>query len=172
MLRVLGIDPGSITTGVGIVDFDGRTPHHVFQGVIRVSTKLDFPSRIVLFHEELTRIIDTFDPKTASLEKVFISTNPSSALKLGLVRGAIMLSCKMKGLEIIEMSTREMKVSLTGYGAADKDQVAKMVKRVLGITGKLKHDESDALAIALSAGFIIRSKIYSDSRGEKSSAEE
>lgn len=159
MLRILGIDPGSISTGVGIVDFDGKTPHHVYHTILRVSAKLDFPSRVVYFHKELNRIIGSFKPKAASLEKVFISSNPSSALKLGLIRGAIMLSCSIRELDIIEVSTREMKVSLTGYGAADKKQVASMVKKVLGISGKLAHDESDALAIAISAGFLIKSKM-------------
>jgi crossover junction endodeoxyribonuclease RuvC len=161
LLRILGIDPGSIATGVGIVDFDGKTPRHVFHSVLRVSAKLDFPSRIDFFHKELTRIIESVEPNTASLEKVFISTNPSSALKLGLVRGAIMLTCQINELDIMEVSTREMKVSLTGYGAADKKQVASMVKRVLGISEKLTHDESDALAIAVSAGFLIKSRISS-----------
>ncbi|NIO15823.1 MAG: crossover junction endodeoxyribonuclease RuvC [Deltaproteobacteria bacterium] len=159
MFRILGIDPGSISTGVGIVDFEGKTPHHVFHTVLRVSAKQDFPSRIDFFHKELTRIIDSFEPKTAALEKVFISTNPSSALKLGLIRGVIMLSCRIKELEIIEVSTREMKVSLTGYGAADKKQVASMVKRILGISEKLSHDESDALAIAISAGYETKSRV-------------
>lgn len=160
MLRILGIDPGSTKTGVGIVDFDGNTPRQVFHTVLRVSPAIDFPSRIDIFHEELTRIIETYHPKTASLEKVFVSTNPSSALKLGLVRGAIMLSCRIKGLEIIEVSTREMKVSLTGYGGADKQQVASMVKKILGISAKISHDESDALAISLCAGILLKSKIF------------
>lgn len=163
MVRVLGIDPGSISTGLGIVDIEGEETRHVYHRALKVSSKLDFPSRIKYFHDEVTRVLDEFSPTVSALEKVFVSLNPNSALKLGLVRGAIMLSCTLKKNQIIEISPREMKLSLTGHGGADKTQVASMVRKYLGITEKLTSDESDALALALTAGFLMKSRIFQHS---------
>jgi len=163
-VRILGIDPGSLVTGVGVVDFQGRDPHHVYHGLIRMKSSLDFPSRIEIIHRELRKLVEEYQPETAAIEKAFVSVNPASALKLGQVRGGVMLTCKILGLNSVELSPRGVKMSLTGYGAAAKEQVGTMVQKLLGLEGKLSFDESDALAIAISAGFTLTSRIAGQKR--------
>ncbi len=158
-MRILGIDPGSLVTGVGVVDFQGRDPLHVHHSTIRMKSSLDFPSRIEIIYRELKNLVEEFRPEASAIEKAFVSVNPASALKLGQVRGGVMLTCKLLGLKTVEVSPREVKMSLTGYGAAGKEQVGAMVKKLLSLEGSLSFDESDALAIAISAGFSLTSRI-------------
>jgi crossover junction endodeoxyribonuclease RuvC len=159
LLRILGIDPGSLSTGIGIVDFKGQQPAYVYHERVKLKASLDFSTRVEILHLELKKVIEEYNPGLSAIEKAFVSVNPSSALKLGQVRGGVMLSCRLMGLQTVEVAPREVKLSLTGYGAAEKTQVAEMVKRILGVKGKLSFDESDALAIAICAGFHVTSRV-------------
>ncbi len=159
MLIVAGIDPGSLVTGVGVIAFEGRNPRYLYHTTIKVPSGYEFPSRCDFIHSRLSEILKEYSPSVGAIEKAFVSNNPSSALKLGLIRGAVMLSLSLNGLKVVEVSPREVKMSVTGFGGADKRQVNGMVKRILDISGKIPMDASDALAIALTAGYLLTSNL-------------
>jgi len=146
--RILGIDPGSRSTGFGILDVRGNDLSPVAWGVISTGSIGSFPDRLFRIHEELLRIIRLHRPTEASVEQVFLAKNPASALKLGQARGASIVVCRAAGLPVHEYSAREIKLSATGFGAAPKEQVGEMVCRLLGIREPVPPDASDALAIA------------------------
>jgi len=146
--RILGIDPGSRSTGYGILDLSGSNLSPVGWGVISCPPKDSFPDRLFRIHEELTRVLRRYRPEEASVEKVFLAKNAASALKLGQARGAAIAACRAEGVPVYEYSAREIKLSATGFGAAPKEQVGEMVCRLLGIRETIPPDASDALAIA------------------------
>ena len=147
--RIIGIDPGSRIMGIGVIDSDGRYNQHVHSTCVRMG-KETFPERLGIMFRSITDIIPTYGPTQMSVEQVFVSNNPSSALKLGQARGAAICAGVMSGLEVHEYSARAVKQSVVGKGSADKDQVQHMVKILLNLSGKLQVDTSDALAVALS----------------------
>jgi len=146
--RILGIDPGSRSTGYGILDVRGNNLSPVAWGVISTGSAGSFPDRLFRIHEELLRVIRLHRPTEASVEKVFLAKNAASALKLGQARGTAIVVCRAAGLPVHEYSAKEIKLSATGFGAAPKEQVSEMVCRLLGIREKIPPDASDALAIA------------------------
>ncbi|RJP22594.1 MAG: crossover junction endodeoxyribonuclease RuvC [Deltaproteobacteria bacterium] len=148
MRRVLGVDPGSLRTGYGIVDVRGNSVTPVAWGVIRLDCEESFPDRLLRIHSELSALISRHRPTEASVEKVFLAKNASSALKLGQARGAAIVTCRALGLAVHEYSAKEIKAAATGYGAAPKEQVAGMIARLLGIRETLPPDATDALAMA------------------------
>ena len=147
--RIIGIDPGSRITGIGVIDSDGRHNKHVYSTCVRMG-KESFPVRLGMIYRAVTEIIQTHQPQEMSIENVFVSKNPSSALKLGQARGAAICAGVMSGLEVHEYSPKEVKQSVVGKGSADKEQVQQMVKILLNLSGRLQIDTSDALAVALS----------------------
>ena len=144
----MGVDPGSLRTGYGIVDLKGNAVTAVAWGVIRLDDGDSFPDRLYKIHSELSRLILLYKPTEAAVEKVFLAKNASSALKLGQARGAAIVTCRASGLTVFEYSAKEIKQAATGYGAAPKEQVAGMVARLLGLHGPVPPDASDALAMA------------------------
>ncbi len=146
--RILGIDPGSRSTGFGILDVRGNSLFPVAWGVISTGSIGSFPDRLFRIHEELLRVIRLHRPTEASVEQVFLAKNPASALKLGQARGAAIVVCRAAGLPVHEYSAKEIKLSATGFGAAPKEQVGEMVCRLLGIREPVPPDASDALAVA------------------------
>lgn len=146
--RILGIDPGSRFTGVGIIDNDGQHSKHIFSDCIRLGSA-PLPERLGQIFIELTQIIREYQPDEMAIEDVFVSKNPSSALKLGQARGAAICAGTTSQLSVAEYTPREIKQAIVGKGSADKTQVQHMVKFMLGLHGKLQADSADALAIAL-----------------------
>ena len=146
--RILGIDPGSRRTGYGILDVRGNNLSPVAWGVIRTDSSGSFPDRLHHIHESLAGVIRLHRPTEAVVEKVFLAKNAASALKLGQARGAAIVTCRVHGLGVHEYSTKEIKLSATGFGSAPKEQVAEMVCRLLGIREPVPPDASDALAMA------------------------
>lgn len=146
--RILGIDPGSQRTGYGVIEISGSAVKAIAWGVIRNDAADSFPDRLQRIHEGLSEVIRLHEPAEASVEKVFLAKNAASALKLGQARGAAVLTCRLHGLAVHEYSAREVKGAVTGYGAAPKEQVGAMVRRLLGIREPLPPDASDALAMA------------------------
>jgi crossover junction endodeoxyribonuclease RuvC len=150
-VRILGIDPGSRRTGVGVIDAgaDGRLAH-VFHCAIEVETESDnFSLRLKRIFEELGAIIARWQPHEAAIERVFMSKNADSALKLGQARGAAICALVACELEVAEYAPSEVKNALVGTGGADKTQVQHMVGTLLGLSGALQPDAADALAIAM-----------------------
>jgi len=146
--RILGIDPGSRITGIGIIDTDGRRNQHVFSTCLRLGDA-SFPERLGTIFTELTRIIREYQPIEMAIESVFVSNNPASALKLGQARGAAICAGVTSGLPVAEYSPKEVKQATVGKGGADKAQVQHMVKLLLSLQGRLQVDTADALAVAL-----------------------
>lgn len=146
--RILGIDPGSRITGIGIIDTDGRRNQHVFSTCLRLGDA-SFPERLGTIFSELTRIIREYQPIEMAIESVFVSNNPASALKLGQARGAAICAGVVAGLPVAEYSPKEVKQATVGKGGADKAQVQHMVKLLLSLQGRLQVDTADALAVAL-----------------------
>lgn len=150
MTRILGIDPGSQRTGVGIIDIDdaGKTTH-VFHAPLVLVGADDFPQRLKLLLDGLGEIIETWKPQEVAIEKVFMARNPDSALKLGQARGAAICAVVLRDLPVHEYAAKEVKLAVVGRGGAEKTQIQHMVGIMLGLQGKLQADAADALAIAI-----------------------
>lgn len=147
---VIGVDPGSVRTGYGIVTRKGEHFSLVSCGVIRLSSKWSIPERIKIIYDELEGLISLNRPARLALETAYVNRNAQSALKLGQVRGAVVALAMNNGLTLREYAPREVKQILTGRGGASKEQVAYMAKHFLKIAGPVKpHDITDALGIAL-----------------------
>jgi len=150
MTRILGVDPGSQRTGVGIIDTDaaGRTVH-VFHATVKLLDNDSFMLRLKQLFEELGAIIETYGPDEVAIERVFMAKNPDSALKLGQARGAALCAVVTRNLAVAEYAPKEIKQAVVGGGGADKTQIQHMVGVLLQLPGKLQADAADALAIAL-----------------------
>ena len=153
-VRILGIDPGSRLTGFGCIDLVGNQLVHVAHGTLRLSNTggkavIPLEQRLHSIHLGLTDVIAAHRPRIMVVEKVFFAKNAVSALKLGQARGAVILSGMIHGLEIVEYSPSEVKQTVVGQGHADKEQVAKMVERLIGKREFATADASDALALAI-----------------------
>jgi crossover junction endodeoxyribonuclease RuvC len=145
---ILGIDPGSRITGFGLIDNQASRIDYIASGNIRVSGD-SLPQRLGCIFSAIDEVIREHQPKQMSIENVFMARNADSALKLGQARGAAICAAHQAGLEISEYAAREIKQAIVGSGAANKDQVQHMVKRLLGIQRTLQADEADGLAIAI-----------------------
>jgi len=148
MKRLLGVDPGSIKTGVGIIDVQGNRIRHVHHAVIRTG-KGDFDERLYILFAGLSEIIQQFKPDDAAIEDVFVSKNVASALKLGQARGALIAACGAHGLRVSPYSPTKVKQAVVGFGRAEKDQIGHMVRMLLHPPEPLPEDAADALAVAI-----------------------
>ena len=150
MTRILGIDPGSQRTGVGIVDCDaGGKVTHVFHAPLVLLNADNFPLRLKCLLDGLGAIIDEHRPDEVAIEKVFMARNPDSALKLGQARGAAICAAVLRDLPVHEYSASEIKLAVVGKGGADKVQVQHMIGVMLNLNGKIQADAADALAVAI-----------------------
>lgn len=147
-MRILGVDPGSIKTGVGILDAQGNHLSYVYHTVIQAG-KGDFSERLTNLFLGLNDIIAEFQPDTAAMEDVFVSKNVASALKLGQARGALIAACGHHKLHVAPYSPTKVKQSLTGFGRADKSQIQHMVNMLLKPPPPLQEDAADALAVCI-----------------------
>ncbi|TBR37054.1 MULTISPECIES: crossover junction endodeoxyribonuclease RuvC [Dyella] len=150
MTRILGIDPGSQRTGVGIIDVgEGGKLSHVFHGALMVGKEETFPLRLKRIFDELCDIIATHRPDECGVERVFMARNADSALKLGQARGAAICAVVSQGISVHEYAATEVKQAVVGTGRGDKTQVQHMIGILLGLKGPLQADAADALAIAV-----------------------
>jgi len=149
-VRVFGIDPGSIRTGYGCIESDGRRHRLVTCGAIASAPNTPLPERLHRIHQELRRLIDDSRPDCVVIENLFHAKNVKSALVLGHARGVAVLAAISAGLPIVEYTPAEIKASVVGYGRAEKRQIQQMVKLLLGLdTAPSPHDAADALAVAI-----------------------
>jgi crossover junction endodeoxyribonuclease RuvC len=148
-LRILGVDPGSATTGYGVVERDGGQVAHVAHGTLRPGRGGSLPARLLALQEGLAEVVGRFAPDVASVEQVFVSASPRSALVLGQARGVLLAELARAGVAIHEYDPRRIKQAVSGYGAASKDQIRRMVQRLLGLERLPQSDPADALAAAL-----------------------
>ena len=148
-MRVLGIDPGSRITGYGIVDQSGSRLLHVDNGAVFTDRAEDFPGRLKLVFEGISRVIEQYRPELMAIEDVYVSTNVNSALKLGQARGVAIAAAVNAGLPVFEYTATQIKQAVVGQGRAGKEQVQRMVKALLGLPEVAQADASDALAVAV-----------------------
>lgn len=150
-IRILGIDPGSQVTGLGIIDVENnRDLKLCYYGCIRTDKKATLPFRLRQIYIGLTEIIEEYKPDHVALEDIFYRDNVKTAIVMGHARGVALLSPTNLGITPAEYSPREVKQSVVGRGNASKDQVHFMVKNILNISEDISPDDaSDALAVAL-----------------------
>ena len=149
-MRIFGIDPGSERTGYGCVETDGRRHRLVICGAISARPADAFPERLVRIHRDLGALLTECRPDCVAIENLFHATNVRSALKLGHARGVAMLAAVEAGCAVVEYTPAEIKRAVVGYGRAEKQQVAQMVKLLLGLDKPpAPFDAADALAVAI-----------------------
>jgi crossover junction endodeoxyribonuclease RuvC len=151
-VRVLGIDPGSETTGWGVVEGDGNGQRYrlIEFGVVKLSSSATFSSRLLKISRALEEVITRLKPDACAIEEAFYSVNPKVTLKLGQVRGVALLAAESAALEIGEYAPRLVKQTVAGYGNAEKHQVQQMVRVLLSLREVPEpHDAADALAVAI-----------------------
>lgn len=156
---VLGIDPGSLKTGYGIIHCNKRDCVHIASGTIKLPQQKKLGLRLSILHTELNQLIQQHRPEHLAIENIFTKNNIQSTLKLGQARGVCILTGALHNVEIWEYSPAEIKQAITGYGVASKDQVEFMVKKILKLSQPLGKDESDAIAVALTHHYIYTYKM-------------
>jgi crossover junction endodeoxyribonuclease RuvC len=149
--RILGLDPGSLRTGYGIVECDGVALRHVASGCIRAPAG-EMGPRLRHIYEAVLALVEEHRPEEIAIERVFMHRNPDSALKLGQARGVAMCAAVSRGAPVFEYAPRAVKLALVGTGRAEKEQVQHMVCAMLGLAPPLPLDASDALALGLCHG--------------------
>jgi crossover junction endodeoxyribonuclease RuvC len=148
MIRILGIDPGSVRTGFGVIEVDGTRIRYVGSGCIRTQGAA-FPRRLRQIYTGLADAVAEFAPHEIAVERAFVHKNAASALKLGQARAAALCGTMIHDLPVYEYAPREVKLAVVGSGGADKTQVQHMVKILLRLRGELQADIADALGVAL-----------------------
>ncbi len=148
-LRILGLDPGLRKTGWGVIRVEGNRLSHLGHGVIAPDEKAPFSERLLALFEGISAVVADWTPDEAAIEETFMNTNAASALKLGHARAAALLAPAKAGLPVAEYAARLVKKSVVGTGAADKDQVAFMIARILPGSAGASADAADALAVAI-----------------------
>lgn len=149
MIRLLGIDPGLRFTGWGVIESDGNRLRHLADGVIATDGTASVPERLKTLHAALLEVIATHRPAEAAVEETYVNKNAASTLKLGYARGVALLVPALSGLPVLEYGAMEVKRSVVGTGAAAKEQVADMVRRLLPGATIRRADAADALAVAI-----------------------
>lgn len=152
-MKVLGVDPGSITTGYGVVQ-KGKGGNNgelvrLCSGEVAMRPATALPERLLAVYNALNGVISEWRPDAVSVESLFFAKNVKSAVVLGHVRGVILMSAALNGVEVFEYAPKTIKIAVTGYGGADKGQMQKMVKTLLKTRDIAKTDASDALAAAI-----------------------
>ncbi|NLX18478.1 MAG: crossover junction endodeoxyribonuclease RuvC [Desulfobulbus sp.] len=148
-MRILGVDPGSRTTGYGVIAADGPKISFVACGTIRTGRETDFSRRLLTIFQDLCGVISQYAPDVAAVEDMYVDRNPRSALKLGQARGAAVVAARHSNLIVYDYPARLVKQSVAGYGRADKAQVQHMVRVLLGLDAAPSTDAADALAVAI-----------------------
>lgn len=147
--RVLGIDPGTVITGWGVVEMAEGSLLHLAHGTIASSGIPGQGSRLRRIYRGIHEVLKRYDPQEMSLEKVFFARNAQSALKLGQARGVALLAAAENDIAAHEYTSAEIKLAVVGYGQATKEQVQKMVASLLHLSGRIPRDAADALAAAI-----------------------
>ena len=146
---VLGIDPGSLYTGYGLVKFENQHFKALDYGTIKIPKSMSLPERLGLIYRELEAIIARARPSGVAVEDVFFAHNARSALQLGQARGAAILAAVNAGVPVFVYSALEIKQAVVGYGRATKDQMIAMVRRLLAIKDPVDSHAADAMAVAI-----------------------
>lgn len=153
-MTILGVDPGTVCTGYGIVKFDGDALTLISSGIINIPSTKEMAPRLKIIYDELDKLIKLHKPDEFAIETAFYGRNVQSAMKIGYARGVSLLAAVQNDIPAKEYSPREIKKSVVGKGAATKEQVQFMIFKLLSMEKKkIKYDQSDALAAAVCHAF-------------------
>lgn len=160
-MKIFGIDPGTATTGFGLIEKTGQTLTKIDAGVISTPKVLAMPQRIKILYEDLNQLVTKYKPDLIAVEKLFFTTNITTAMSVSQARGIVLLVAAQNSIEVAEYTPLQVKMAITGYGQAQKRQIQAMVKRILQLEDIPKPDDvADALAIAIchSASINVKSR--------------
>jgi crossover junction endodeoxyribonuclease RuvC len=147
---VLGIDPGTAATGYGVVERTGSQLRAVDYGCLETLPSMELPRRLLEIHQAVTELILTHRPELLGVERLFFNRNVQTAFAVGQARGVVLLAAAEHGIPVFEYGPHEVKLAVTGYGRAGKEQVQRMVQMVLGMPVLPRPDDAaDALAVAI-----------------------
>ena len=147
---ILGLDPGTASTGFGVVSVSGNRFRAVDYGVVATPSRLPLERRLEILFTEVSRILKTHRPECTAVESLFFNTNVSTALAVGHARGVALLACSQAGCEVFEYTPQQVKMAVSGYGKATKEQVMDMVRVLLGMNEPPHPDHAaDALGVAI-----------------------
>lgn len=164
-MRVLGIDPGTATTGFGVIESEKGQMKYVAAGVITTSKTERMSHRLLTLYKELSTVIAEFQPQLIAVELLFFARNVTTAITVGQARGVVLLAAAQAGVDVVEFTPLQVKSAITGYGKADKRQVQEMVKNLLSLPQIPKPDDAaDGLAVAICAA---QSKTFGQSSSPK-----
>ncbi len=149
MARLLGIDPGLRFTGWGLVAAEGNRLRHLADGVIATDSDASVPDRLRALHDALAALLAALRPDEAAVEETYVNRNGTATLKLGYARGVALLAPALAGIPVAEYGAKAVKRAVVGTGAAEKQQVAEMVRRLLPGAMLTRSDAADALAVAI-----------------------
>lgn len=156
-MRILGIDPGTAIVGFGLVDKEGNSFKTLEYGCIYTEAHMDLEKRLHIIYRELDEIIKKYKPDEMAVEDLFFNNNAKTAISVGQARGVIVLTGELNGINQATYTPLQVKQAVVGYGRAEKKQVQKMVKTILGLEKIPKPDDAaDALAIAICHGHCCR----------------
>lgn len=160
-MRILGIDPGLLTTGFGLIDTEGAHMQYVASGTIstqHLDSRL-LPQRLKVLFDGIGEVIKRYEPDVSACEIVFVNADPQATLKLGQARGACLTALVVHNLEVSEYTALQLKKAVVGYGKASKPQVQEMVKRLLQLPALPGKDAADALGLAITHAQVSRSTL-------------
>ena len=147
---IIGVDPGTIVCGYGIIETDGTTHRALDYGCIRPPRTLELSERYLVLFNSLDELLSRYKPKALAVETQYVNKNPQSAIKLGMARGTVIVAAGIKKISIAEYSPAKAKLAVVGNGRASKGQVQAMVQRLLNLaTPPSPEDAADALALAI-----------------------
>jgi crossover junction endodeoxyribonuclease RuvC len=149
-MRILGIDPGTATTGYGIVERVGSTPRLIDYGAVTTSPRKTAPERLLRVYTRINEVMDQYAPDVIVMERLFFAKNQTTAIAVGKACGVMQFAAAQRGLEVIEYTPMEVKQAVVGYGGAEKRQIQYMVQRILGLDEPPSPDDAaDALALCI-----------------------
>lgn len=167
-MRILGIDPGYAIVGWGVLEYCNVNFSVVKYGSITTSPETPFEKRLCEIYDDMCVILDKFRPDCMSIEKLFFNTNITTGIDVAQARGVIMLAAVQRNVKIYEYTPLQVKVAVTGYGAAEKHQVQEMTKNILRLKDIPKPDDTaDALALAITHGHTGGSRLSEIMRGNE-----
>lgn len=151
-MKILGIDPGTATTGFGIVTKENGKLTAIDYGVVSTAKELDMSNRLLIIFQDIEELIAKHNPDIVAVEQLFFARNVTTAITVGQARGVVLLAAQKADLKLVEYTPLQVKQSVTGYGQATKHQVQSMVQKILKLKVLPKPDDAaDALAIAICA---------------------
>ena len=151
-MKVLAIDPGFGRCGVAVLEGTGSAPTLLYSACIETNTKSSFPERLLEVASEIVRLIEKHKPETMAIEEIYFTNNAKTAIHVAEIRGMLIYLATSRNIPLVEFNPLAVKIAITGYGRATKEQMAKMVEKLVDIKSPLRYDdEYDAIALGITA---------------------